>query len=259
MNSPKIVKIIEDRIEAKDTKTLIFEHPIEMIPGQFFMVWIPGVDEIPMSVSYIKKENKGITFRMVGEATKALFDLHKGHTIGIRGPYGNGFKINGENILFIGGGTGVAMLAPAIEIARKNNISTNVIIGAKTKDELFFKDRIKKSGSNLIITTDDGSEGVKGFATDILKDIINVNKFSSILTCGPEKMMKKIIDISDKIPVQASLERYMKCAVGICSQCSIGNGLRVCVEGPVFDSDTLKKMDDFGKFKRDSSGCKVQI
>jgi dihydroorotate dehydrogenase electron transfer subunit len=259
MNRPKIVEIHDVYDESKDIKTIIFKDSHEMIPGQFFMIWIPKIDEIPMSVSYIDQNNKGITFRRIGDATNALFDMKKGDKIGIRGPYGNGFRINGENILLIGGGTGVAMLAPAIEIAYEKNIQITAIIGAKTKDELFFENRIKKSCSDLIITTDDGSKGNKGYATDILADILKENKFSSILTCGPERMMKTIIDIAGKIPVQASLERYMKCGVGICSQCSIGNGLRVCVEGPVFNTETLLEMEDFGHFKRDASGCKVRI
>ena len=114
MNYPTITEIIDSKTEAHDTKTILFKHPTEVTPGQFYMIWIPGVDEIPMSVSYIDKNIKGITFRKVGDATKALFNLKKGDKIGVRGPYGNGFKISGKHILFIAGGTGIAMIAPAV-------------------------------------------------------------------------------------------------------------------------------------------------
>jgi len=259
MNSPQIAKITEVKTENKDVKTFMFEYPKKMIPGQFFMIWIPGVDEIPMSVSHIDKDVKGITFRKVGEATNALFDLGKGDKIGIRGPYGNGFKINGKRILFVGGGTGVAMLAPAVEGAGINNISSTIIIGVKNSSELFFEDRFKKCGAEIHISTDDGSKGYKGFATDLADELLSKEKFTSVLTCGPEIMMKSLLDLCRNIPFQASLERYMKCGVGICSQCCIGEGLRVCVEGPIFDGKTLRNIEDFGVYKRDAAGRKTRF
>ena len=223
------------------------------------MIWIPGVDEIPMSVSYITKNVKGITFRKVGDATKALFNLKEGDKIGIRGPYGNGFKFNGKKILFVGGGTGIAMMASAVEQATKKNISATVILGAKSKKELFFEDRIKKYGVEVHITTDDGSQGHKGFTTDLAEKLISKNKYDLVLTCGPEIMMKKLVEICGNIPFQASLERYMKCGIGICGQCTVGKGLRVCEEGPVFDGKTLKNIEDFGVFKRDAAGRKIRF
>jgi len=259
MNSPKITEITEVKTENEDVKTFMFEYSKEINPGQFFMIWIPGVDEIPMSVSYINKSTKGITFRRVGEATNALFNFEEGAKIGIRGPYGNGFKINGKRILFVGGGTGVAMLAPAVEKAINNNISSTFVIGVKTQSELFFEDRLKDSDAEIHISTDDGSKGYKGFATDLVDELLNKENFTSVLTCGPEIMMKRLFDTCNNIPFQASLERYMKCGVGICSQCCIDKGLRVCVEGPVFDGKTLKKIEDFGAYKRDASGIKIKI
>jgi len=259
MNYPEITKIIETKTENKNVKTIKFRHKKKIIPGQFYMIWIPNVDEIPMSVSYIDKNIKGITFKKIGEATESLFNLKEEDKIGIRGPYGNGFKIEGKKILFVGGGTGIAAIAPAIKIASEKNISTTTIIGSKCKDELFFEKRLKKYSKNCVLCTDDGSCGKKGFTTDVLKDLLEKEIFSQIITCGPEIMMKKIIDISKNIPVQASLERYMKCGFGLCGQCTIGEGLRVCKEGPVFEGKTLKKVKDFGKYKKDSSGKKIPI
>ena len=115
MNAPTMVNILTSVTEAPHIKTFTFHYPLPTQPGQFYMVWIPGIDEIPMSVSVLDKEIKGITFRAVGDATKALFKLTKGDLIGIRGPYGNGFHPKGNHLLFVGGGTGTAMLAPAVE------------------------------------------------------------------------------------------------------------------------------------------------
>jgi len=259
MNYPLVTKIIETKNENSRIKTIKFEYDKKITPGQFYMIWIPGVDEIPMSVSYIDKNIKGITFKKIGEATNALFNLKKGDKIGVRGPYGIGFKLNGKKILFVGGGTGVAMLVPVIEEAIKKKLNSKVIIGAKTKNELFFEKRIKETGAELFISTDDGSYGTKGFTTDIAEEIIKKNQFDLILTCGPELMMKKLMDISKDIDFQASLERFMKCGFGICGQCCIGDGIRVCTEGPIFNEKTLKKIQDFGIFKRDASGKKIKF
>ena len=259
MNSPQITEIIEVKTENEDIKTFMFEYSKETKPGQFFMIWIPGVDEIPMSVSYINKAIRGITFRKVGEATNALFKLDVGDKIGIRGPYGNGFKINGEKILFIGGGTGVATLAPAVEEALAGNVLSTAIIGVKNSREIFFEERLRECGAKTYIATDDGSKGYNGFASDLAEELLHKEKFTSVLTCGPEIMMKKLFNICGTTPFQASLERYMKCGIGLCSQCCVGNGLRVCVEGPVFDEDALKNIEEFGTYKRDAAGRKIRF
>jgi len=259
MNYPKIVKILEVKKETDNIRTIKFEYPGKMIPGQFFMIWIPDVDEIPMSASYIEKNVKGITFKKVGDATNALFGLKSGDKIGVRGPYGNGFKITGKKILFVGGGAGIAMIAPAVEEAINKNISSDVILGVKNKNEIFFEKRLKKCGAKIHISTDDGSKEYKGLASDLAIAFLVTEKFDSVLTCGPEIMMKKLLDLSVNIPFQASLERYMKCGIGICGQCCVGKGLRVCEDGPVFDGKTLKKVEDFGVFKRDAAGKKIKF
>jgi dihydroorotate dehydrogenase electron transfer subunit len=257
MNIPTITKILTSTTEATDIKTITFRYPKAVIPGQFFMIWIPGVDEIPMSVSEITKDAKGITFRKIGDATHALYHLKPGSKIGVRGPYGNGFKLTGKHLLFIGGGTGIAMLAPAVEQARKRKLKSTVIIGVKTKNELFFEDRLRSCGATVLVSTDDGSKGYKGFASDLSKNILKKEKIDAVFTCGPEPMMKTLLSCCRTIPFQASLERYMKCSIGICGQCCIGKGLRVCLDGPIFDGKKLKKVEDFGVYRRDAAGRKI--
>jgi dihydroorotate dehydrogenase electron transfer subunit len=254
MNYPRITPIIEIKNENANVKTIFFDYPEKIIPGQFFMIWIPGVDEIPMSVSYIGNNYNAFTFRNVGNATEKLFNYKIGDKIGIRGPYGNGFLIKNKKIIFIGGGTGIATLAPAIEFAVKKNINLKVIIGVKNKNELFFENRLKKIVKKIYISTNDGSIGYNGNASDLAKKILINEKDFSIITCGPEIMMKKLYDLYGYLPFQASLERYIKCAVGLCGQCCIGDGLRVCLDGPVFESAILKNIKDFGLYKRNESG-----
>jgi dihydroorotate dehydrogenase electron transfer subunit len=254
MNYPIIKEIIDISNENDKVKTIFFKNDIKIKPGQFFMIWIPTVDEIPMSVSYIKNNMNAITFRKIGEATKTLFNYKIGDYIGVRGPYGNGFNIEGKNILLISGGTGLATLAPVIDEVCNKNINCKAIIGFKNKEEIFFEKRLKKLANNIYFTTNDGSKGFKGNASDLVEKKFLNGKYDSIITCGPEIMMKKLFNIFKFQKFQASLERYMKCAVGICGQCCIGNGLRVCLEGPVFDSRILKNIKDFGIFKRNESG-----
>jgi dihydroorotate dehydrogenase electron transfer subunit len=257
MNIPTITTILTSNTEATDIKTINFRYPGTVLPGQFFMIWIPGVDEIPMSVSEITKDVKGITFRKIGDATHALYHLSPGSKIGVRGPYGNGFKLTGKHLLFVGGGTGVAMLAPAVEYARKRKLKSTMIIGVKTKNELFFEDRLRRYGATVLVSTDDGSKGYKGFASDLAKEILTKENIDAVYTCGPETMMKTLLYCSRTIPFQASLDRYMKCSIGICGQCCIGKGLRVCLDGPIFDGKTLKKVEDFGIYRRDAAGRKI--
>ncbi len=253
--------ILETTVETTNVKTILFNHSDPVNSGQFYMIWIPGIDEIPMSVSIIKNDVKGITFRVVGDATKELYNKKTDELIGIRGPYGNGFSLKGEHPLFVAGGTGAAMMAPAVEKVLLDNKRATIILGAKTKDELFFRKRLQKSGATVHITTDDGSYGSKGLATTKAQEIIEDQDFDAIYTCGPELMMKSLYQICENkdIIFEASLERYMKCGVGLCGQCVVGKGLRVCVEGPVFSKEQLHHIDDFGVFTRDASGKKVKF
>jgi dihydroorotate dehydrogenase electron transfer subunit len=268
-----MVRIERITEENKDTKTIIFPFDRESKPGQFFMILIPGVDEIPMSISYKSEEYHGITFKKVGEATSELFNKKANEIIGVRGPLGNGFSLKGKRILFVGGGTGISAIAPAVEEAEKEGKQVLTIIGAKTKGELFFVERLngvervkevgrlmKDETKKTYISTDDGSAGYRGLASDLAREILDKNDFDLVITCGPEQMMKRIVEICNRkdIEVQASLERYMKCGMGICGHCVICK-LRVCRDGPVFDGNILSKCKEFGLFKRGASGRRIYI
>jgi len=248
----RVVKIEKIKDETPTIKTFFFKDNSEPEPGQFYMIWIPGVDEFPMSISYIGDE-KAFTVKRIGKGTTAMHKLKEGDKLWIRGPYGKGFEMEDGYALIIGGGSGMATLGPLIE-----KVKGDVIIAARTKDELLFVDRFKDR--NVYIATDDGSAGFKGYATELAREMIKSKDYSIIYTCGPEIMMRKIIDmgIERGIKVQASLERLMKCGIGICDSCSI-NGYRVCVDGPVFSEKELVKMQDLGRYKRDKAGRRVTL
>lgn len=255
-----IYRIKEIKKETPKSVSLIIKGRIGAKPGQFIMLWLPKYDEKPFVISKQKKDSFSITIEEKGDFTKRLFRIKPMEKIGIRGPFGHGFTIK-DNSIIVAGGLG---MAPAISLVKciKNSI---IIQGARSKEHLLFlKDKdilksIEKNKNKIIYCTDDGSFGIHGFTTDVLKDMIH-KKTACVYTCGPEIMIKKVFDIceSHNIECQASLERFMKCGIGICGSCSINDRL-VCKDGPVFCSKQLRKLTELGKFARLKSGKKVPI
>jgi dihydroorotate dehydrogenase electron transfer subunit len=264
MHVPKVVKIKRIQVESPTVKTFIFDWDIEdEIPGQFMMVW-NFIDEKPMSISLIDHVNKeiGISIKNVGEFTGQIHGLQKGDKLGLRGPYGRGFDIGGPKVLAVGGGIGMAPIVSFTEEASKMGIEVHVISAASTIDELLFDERIKKSGAKLLTCTDDGSHGFCGFGTELAEKALSENEYNMVVSCGPEIMMKKLFEMVEEYNIisQFSLERYMKCGMGLCGQCCVDDqGWRVCVEGPVFWSDQLRMITEFGRYKRDAMGQKHRI
>jgi len=217
----------------------------------FVILWLPDIDFLPMSISSIHEDLIEITVKKIGEGTSKLFELTEGDSIGIRGPFGNSFNYeDSKNILAVGGGMGIAALTTLIEILKQNKANLQVAIGAKDENSLIFAERLLKLIPNTMCATEDGSVGKKCVITDPVEDLINKENFDLIVTCGPEVMMKKVLELADlkNIEIQASLERKMKCGLGLCGSCCIGvnNNITVCKDGPVFNSDQLKSFPKFG-------------
>ena len=264
INEPKIVEIKEIIDETPTIKTFKFDWDMKKLgtpnPGEFVMVW-NFKNEKPMSIAQINDNELAITVKNIGEFTSQLHDLSVGDQIGVRGSYGNGFNnsFEGKNILAIGGGVGMAPInAIASDLVKKGN-NVDVVAAAVTKEELLYCDVLEKLGANVHPCTDDGSYGFEGFATDCLVDLLKSSTYDYAFVCGPEIMMKGIFDILEdaEIPAQYSLERYMKCALGVCGQCCVDSeGWRICVEGPVFGNDKINQITEFGKYRRDASGVK---
>jgi dihydroorotate dehydrogenase electron transfer subunit len=257
---PKMLKIEKIVDECDKVKTFYFNHKLCSKPGQFVIVWLPGVDEKPMSVSYQDEKMFGITVLCVGPFTEKMHKLKEGDLIGIRGPYGNFFNLfdDKRKIAIVGGGCGCAPTAFLADYATAKGFDVRVVLAGKSKNNIMFEERMKKSGAKVYVTTDDGSYGKKGFATDALREIID--EVDVIYTCGPEKMMKTIYDMSSSRYLECSLERYMKCGFGLCRQCCLDpTGERVCKEGPVFDKKRLSKISEFGKYHRDATGKKIDL
>lgn len=251
--------------ETDDVSSIFFfDEPCQgAVPGQYVMIWVPGVDEVPMSLSSINQSGMAsITVRSVGEATNALCSLKTGAVFGVKGPFGKGFTLMGKKPLIIGGGTGTAALLPLIEQFIVNGITPTTIIGSQTIGQLLFRERLMDLlGDKLIEATDDGTCGFHGFASECAIELLERSSFDQIYACGPELMLASIYNVSAgrNIPLQVSLERYIKCAVGLCGSCLIGP-YRVCKDGPVFASEILSEVEAyFGKKRMDPSGKTITV
>ena len=170
---PRLKRVEKVVAETPTVKTVFFsadENVATAIPGQFLMVWIPGVDEVPMSIS--SRTPPGITFRRVGEATEALFKVKEGDMLGIRGPLGRGFMLRVGKILVVGGGVGVAPLLPLVEDAWREEVEVHAVVGARTRGALVSVERLTKFASEVAVLTEDGSAGFKGMAGDFAEKLI---------------------------------------------------------------------------------------
>jgi dihydroorotate dehydrogenase electron transfer subunit len=195
----------------------------------------------------------------VGQATKALSALNVGDLVGLRGPYGNSWDLTPRRILAVGGGVGMSPIMTAVE-AVNDRSRVDVAIGARDAGEIIFEERARKASDDVRVSTDDGSYGIKGTVVSLADAMMREKRYDMVLGCGPEIMNKYLLKAcnENKVPCQLSLERIMKCGTGLCGSCVI-DGLRVCVEGPIFTGEQISRMTEFGKCKRDDAGLKVKI
>jgi dihydroorotate dehydrogenase electron transfer subunit len=242
-----LVEVVE---ETPSVATLVFDRAFAFEPGQFVMVWVPGVDEVPMALS----SATSISVQRVGEATAALCALSPGDRIGVRGPYGRGFPAGG-NVLAVAGGIGAAPLLPLAESGRVRTF----LLGARTAAELPFRARLG-AATDLRQATDDGSAGRHGYVADLLGEV-ELASYDAICVCGPEPMMAAVLDRLAAAGALDrsffSLHRYMKCGVGVCGSCAVDpDGLCVCRDGPVFPGPVVAR-SELGRHTRDACGRRI--
>ncbi|MDR0309574.1 MAG: dihydroorotate dehydrogenase electron transfer subunit [Candidatus Methanoplasma sp.] len=249
------VRIIGVTEDSFDTKTFEFQWDERASPGQFIMVWMPGMEEIPMSLSKTDRI-KSITVKNIGADTHKLHSLGIGDPIRIRGPYGKGFDIKkGARMLIVGGGVGIAAVIPVVK-----ETGADTIIGAKTEKEIIMDDVAGKYSKNLWISTDDGSRGYMGNAVQLMREKAAEKEYDVVLACGPEVMLYHLYNACTELDIdcQFSLERHMKCGVGVCGSCMMDD-VRICKDGPVLNREQISKLKDFGTSKMDECGRRVNL
>jgi dihydroorotate dehydrogenase electron transfer subunit len=262
-----VVEVLEVVQETPTVRTLTFrdEPSLQAAPGQFLMVWVPGVDEIPMSLAPSPREGEAaVTVKPVGEGSWGLYNTPVGGLIGVRGPYGKGFTPEGRRILLAGGGTGMAPLALILKAWADRFSRVGVVIGARSGREILFEAKIRSLlegvDHELRVCTDDGSRGLYGVVPEVVKAWLEEEWFDTIYTCGPEVMCRKVVEeaLNRGLRVQASLERIMKCGIGICGSCALGRYV-ICWDGPVLGTEELREvLGELGVWRLDASGRRIR-
>ncbi|MEV0403131.1 FAD/NAD(P)-binding protein [Actinoallomurus sp. NPDC050550] len=248
--TPVPYRVTERREETRDTATLVLEPcgaPISQVrPGQFTMLYAFGIGEAPISVS----RTGGVieqTVRDVGAVSRALVGSGPGRMIGVRGPYGVGWGVEGavgRDLVFAGGGIGLAPLRPALLYAlerRRSFGSITVLIGARTPADLLYRaelDGWRERGARVEVTVDRADAawpGHVGLITSLLGLVDAAPENATAFVCGPEIMMRLTAQaLCDRgmADVRISLERNMRCGLGWCGHCQLGPWL-ICRDGPV--------------------------
>jgi len=234
-------------------------------PGQFFMLWIPEIDQKPFSVSCFNSNNVGFTVLKRGVFSSRFLEIKQGEPVGMTGPLGKGFNIDKDNYLLVGGGIGLAPLVFTMDFLLKMGKRATLLAGGKScKDVKWVSELFKMNGwkPEIYFYTEDGSKGGKGIITQHLSEVVEKVNPQFALVCAPELCIVRCLEIFEKfgIPGEASIERMMKCGIGLCGSCTVDpTGDRVCKEGPVFSFDYLKKLTEFGRYRRDESGTILSI
>ncbi len=260
MSLPAIVSIREIHNETRRVRTFVLDMELpEAEPGQFVMLWLPGVDEKPISIAYPSPLT--LTVARVGPFSTALHRAREGDPVGVRGPFGRGFTLLADRpALIVGGGYGAAPLYFLAARALQRSIPTTVALGARRASDLIYADRFYKLGVHLILSTDDGSIGYHGYVTEAISSLLTPTPPPVLYACGPEPMLVALLRLclEHGLEGQLSVERYMKCGFGICGQCAL-DGLLVCQDGPVFSVEQLRGLEEFGRFRRSGTGRRLPI
>ena len=238
-------RIAHIRSENKATRSLILDQPLnDAGPGQFVMLWLPGVGEKPYSI--LNSDPFSIAVTSVGPFSTALFELNIGSRVWARGPLGQGFKLMGGRHLLVGGGYGAAPLLFLAEKARSRKDVVKVCLGARSAGDLMLADAFMALGCEVFVSTDDGSFGEAGLVTRKVGQVLQNSQIDTLYACGPVPMLSALSEIcrNKKIPAQLSWEANMRCGIGLCGSCEldyetrrsagIPAGWLTCKDGPVY-------------------------
>jgi NAD(P)H-flavin reductase len=262
--APRVVPITRVIRETPDTLTFRLApeggHPFR--PGQFNMLWLRGVGELPISISGDPADPEILqhTIRAVGGVSIAMQALRKGDHLGVRGPYGNAWPVEearGKDVLVIAGGLGLAPLRPAIYHLLANRSAyrrVGILYGARTPEDMLYPKELAAWAARDVVvqTTVDlrqiGWSGNVGVVTTLFEHLALDPAWTVAMVCGPEVMMRFALrDLARLgLPREAmwvSMERNMKCGLGLCGQCQYGP-FHVCKDGPVFRFDRIAHLFD---------------
>jgi NAD(P)H-flavin reductase len=263
----EIIEIIEENSQIKTFSVRFvsgeYHRKFNYRPGQFMMVSIPHCGEAPISISSSPAlaDTFHLSVRRAGKLTEAMHGLKQGDVIGLRGPYGKSFTIDNlltKDLLFVAGGIGLAPLRSVINTCLTDPAFSDhkmeILYGSRTPLDIAFKTDLdawqKDSRVECRLTVDlaeEGWKGAVGLVTSLLAEVKIEPTTSAALVCGPPLMIRAVLaelslmGFSDE-NIITTLERYMKCGVGICRHCHMDSQL-VCKDGPVYSLSQLKKLN----------------
>ncbi len=264
---PSLATITEVRLETPDISTFVmaFDNPqlresFTYRPGQFAELSVFGTGECPIGIASSPTWEGFLEFcvRAVGTVTNAIHDLDVGDKLGVRGPLGNSWptkEIEGKNLLFIGGGIGLPPLRSLIHYVLDNRErygAVEIIYGARSPQDLVYKHELKqwdeRQDVDVYVTVDVGDEtwdGPVGFVPPFLREINPSPENKVTFTCGPPIMIKLVVEALEEMgyagaDIVTTLEMKMKCGVGKCGRCNIGDKY-ICRDGPVFTFEQLRR------------------
>ena len=254
------------RRETEDTFTVELQpqgdqEEFPFLPGQFNMVYAFGTGEIPISISGDPANTRILvhTTRAVGTVTKAMDKMRRGDILGIRGPFGTPWPINqagGKDVVFVAGGIGLAPLRPALyEVVTHREKYGKVVLlyGTRTPNDVLFRHELEhwraRFDLEIYVTVDramSGWRGNVGVVTNLIPRAPFDPRNTMAFVCGPEVMMRfTTMELHkrgvDNESIFVSMERNMKCAIGLCGHCQFGS-VFVCKDGPVFRYSQIKDM-----------------
>lgn len=233
-------KILSNEKVVDNIYKMVCEDDNIIKAGQFYMLKTNGQTLLPRPISICEKDENKITFlyAVVGKGTEEFAKLKEGEYINLTGPLGNGFDLDEYlgKVAIVSGGIGTAPMVEVCKTLRRNNKYGLIDVYSGFRDEVYLTDELSKYANKVEVTTNTGKYGHKGFVTEILKP----EEYDIVLCCGPEIMMKKVVEMCKEknVKVYVSMEKHMACGVGACLVCTCktkGGNKRTCKDGPVFD------------------------
>ncbi|RLG76971.1 MAG: hypothetical protein DRO12_03375 [Thermoprotei archaeon] len=221
---------------------LIEGEPPLAEPGQFLLIWLPRLKEVPMSVAYLNKYNLCIFFKIVGKGTERLANLRQGDYLGIKFPLGRGFSnmVRGIRPLLVGGGTGLAPLIYASLYLSKRGLQPVIAWGTRDSEDAEAVEKFLEKlvpGTKLFVASEDCKYGFCGTVVDLVRTLIKEHSFSDFVLAGPKAMMQELGSflLSTGHDPITLLETKVRCGVGMCGACYIKNTpYLLCKDGPAF-------------------------
>lgn len=234
-------KILENKRIARDVFRMVLDGDTSQIsaPGQFVNIRLDGFYlRRPISICDWEQNRMTLIYKVVGDGTEAMSYLEKGAYVNMLIALGNGFDVNktGTRPVIVGGGVGVPPLYGLAKRLLEKGIAPEIVLGFNSAEDIFYDKEFAALGLNVTVTTADGSCGVKGFVTDVLK----YRDYDYVYTCGPEPMLKAVHAV---VPAgQFSFEARMACGFGACMGCSCRTkygSKRICKDGPIMEWEEI--------------------